>query len=977
MIKINCYRTLIITCLFTIASGSIKLNAQCTENFETVTAPALPTGWTANTLVDCAGSNAWVTSLTTPISGTRSAFVTAPGCVSDEVLYSRYFYINTSGAQLTFSRKHGLEVNWDGLVLEISINGGSFLDILTAGGSFVSGGYTHTLFFTDNPIGGRQAWSGTVTATSSVVNLPSSANGQLVVFRWRRGTDFSGSGTGVFIDNISITGCTTSTCSENFNAVTVPNLPAGWFAVTETDCAESNPWATTNTVFDSSPNSAFVNDPLCISDEYLYSSLFQIISPSAQLTFRRNNNLELGYDGLVLEISIDGASFTDILTAGCTFVAGPYDQTISNCCGNPLTGRLAWTGNSGGWVTTTINLPASAVGKIIILRWRRGTDSSIAATGAYIDGISISGSVCNTSCAGTITVSPTNGSICTGPQLLTATGAGPVYSWYRNHVLIGGASSATYSATLEGIYYTKSLISGCLVTSNITIIGPGSVAPILTGGDIYCIGTSVSIGMVETRNDQSYTWRQNGNIVHTIPVGSGGGSQYMNFSMDASKAGVYQVETVKTGCLPVMSNIINVGAPVITGLTLFKNCQGETIVKWNRVVPYPEFQLYQFEMNSNPTPPSFPGSTSDSAWTYNFLTPGSQYYFHVRSICSPGKWGAWVTLPVMTPPLLGLVISSGSICEVPTELTASGGSGVYSWYLDGNPIGGATGSTYVANSFGTYSVSSNNGTCDNISGDVVLTGLVPPSLEGSGVYCTGSLADMRVFTENEQSYEWYRIGNPIALRTVPIGGGGGNQSLAIAVNSSTEGVYEVITARPGCPALQSGPAYVDRCRVTFLELDYTCPTSVKFKWTSASNNFEYIVNQVNTPTGTVMTTFSHEATFSPLLPSTLYYIHVQGEANNPGGTGYCGAWTTISFTTPPGTSPPASAVWTGAVSTVWTNPANWQCGMVPGITTEVVVDGGLTNYPVISANTAIKKITVNPGASVNVNPGVVLTIVGN
>ena len=72
------------------------------------------------------------------------------------------------------------------------------------------------------------------------------------------------------------------------------------------DCTNSNPWVTISTTSDSPPNSVFVNDPDCISDEYLYSRLFQIASATAQITFRRNNNLEDGYDGMVLEISIGG-----------------------------------------------------------------------------------------------------------------------------------------------------------------------------------------------------------------------------------------------------------------------------------------------------------------------------------------------------------------------------------------------------------------------------------------------------------------------------------------------------------------------------------------------------------------------------------------------------------------------------------------------------------------------------------------------
>src|SRR6185436_17615521 len=95
----------------------------------------------------------------------------------------------------------------------------------------------------------------------------------------------------------------------------------------------------------------------------------------AQLSFRNNYNLESSFDGGVLEISIDNAAFADIITAGGSFVTGGYNQTMSTSFSSPIGGRQAWSANSGGYITTTVNLPASAAGKNIRLRWRLGTDN--------------------------------------------------------------------------------------------------------------------------------------------------------------------------------------------------------------------------------------------------------------------------------------------------------------------------------------------------------------------------------------------------------------------------------------------------------------------------------------------------------------------------------------------------------------------------------------------------------------------------
>lgn len=453
------YISLVSACIAYLIPGN-TVNAQCTQNFDGVTAPALPAGWTASTLVSCAGSTPWVTTSALFDSPPNSATTNDPNCVSDEVLVSPSFPISSTTAQLTFRRNHNLENNFDGMVLEISIGGGPFADIITAGGSFVAGGYNGTISSSfGNPIGGRQAWTGSSGGwVTTTVNLPASANGQSVVIRFRRATDNSVSGVGVNVDGISITGCTlTAPCAESFDTVTAPALPPLWTATSGVTCSNSAPWATVSTTFDSPPNSAFVNDPNCVSDEYLNSAPFSITSPTAQLSFRRNNTLENNFDGMVLEISIGGGPFTDIITAGGTFVAGGYNGTISTSFGNPIGGRQAWTGSSGGWVTTTVNLPAAANGQSIVLRWRRATDNSVSSTGAFIDGITISGSNCGVVfCSGT----PTPGTISGNT---TACAASPVSLTLSGQSTTPGVTLQWKSSTTSGGPYTN--ISGATNTT--------------------------------------------------------------------------------------------------------------------------------------------------------------------------------------------------------------------------------------------------------------------------------------------------------------------------------------------------------------------------------------------------------------------------------------------------------------------------------------------------------------------------------
>ncbi|MDI1315665.1 immunoglobulin domain-containing protein, partial [Flavobacterium sp.] len=173
------------------------------QNFDGVTAPALPSGWLS---IVTGEVTACVTSVSGSDTAPNSAFISNPASVSDKLLRTPTIAIVSAAAQLNFRHRYGFESGFDGGVLEIKIGAGAFTDIVAAGGSFVANGYTSTISSTfSNPIGGRSAWSGTNAAYVTVtVNLPAVAAGQNIQLRWRMGSDSSTGSTGWFIDTVSI-----------------------------------------------------------------------------------------------------------------------------------------------------------------------------------------------------------------------------------------------------------------------------------------------------------------------------------------------------------------------------------------------------------------------------------------------------------------------------------------------------------------------------------------------------------------------------------------------------------------------------------------------------------------------------------------------------------------------------------------------------------------------------------------------------
>jgi len=188
-------------------------------------------------------------------------------------------------------------------------------------------------------------------------------------------------------------------CLQPFDSVTPPALPAGWTATLVT--GDPPTWVTTNIGSDSPPNNLFVPDQDGISDKTIDSCNISIFSPTAQIKFRNSFNTEhdpppaeVFWDGFVIEVSVGGGAFQDLIDAGGSFVSGGYTGEIDGTANNPLAGRQAWSGDSGGYINSTINLPASFNGQTIKIRFRIGTDEAVAAPGVHIDGFQVIGGSC-------------------------------------------------------------------------------------------------------------------------------------------------------------------------------------------------------------------------------------------------------------------------------------------------------------------------------------------------------------------------------------------------------------------------------------------------------------------------------------------------------------------------------------------------------------------------------------------------------
>jgi hypothetical protein len=278
--------------------------------------------------------------------------------------------------------------------------------------------------------------------------------------------------------------------SENFDGVTTPTLPSSWGT---TASGSESPWITSTVSPNSSPNDVFVPDVPTVGNTELVSPIIAGPAAGAQLTFRNLFNMEaeassqtLGYDGMVLEISINGAAFVDITTGSNSFITGGYTRTISPDFTSPIAGRAAWSGLSAGttaspaYITSTINLPAAASGQNVRLKWRAATDSSVVASGATgvrIDNVLITTttSTCVSASAPVITSGPPSAPVIVGSLYsfqFTVTGNPP-----PTFSLSGSPLPPGLNLSASGLLSGTATSGGNGLFANITVTASNGVAP--------------------------------------------------------------------------------------------------------------------------------------------------------------------------------------------------------------------------------------------------------------------------------------------------------------------------------------------------------------------------------------------------------------------------------------------------------------------------------------------------------------------
>jgi uncharacterized repeat protein (TIGR01451 family) len=611
-----------------------------------------------------------------------------------------------------------------------------------------------------------------------------------------------------------------TTFTENFDGVAAPALPSAWTTAVLSGLEAS--WASTNGFSATAPNSVFAPDATTAGETVLISPSIPIISASAQMTFRQNYNLALRttshprstnyYDGGRLEISIGGGPFTEIQAAGGSFAAGGYNCTLATGTGNPLAGQ-AWGGTSGGWVTTTVNLPAAAAGQNVQLRWDLGTGANTsAATGWFIDAVSVQDSwfqCCtpNADVRATQSVSPNPGIV--GQNLsytLAIANAGPLaasnvavtdslpssvtfVSASPGCVNLGGSISCTIGTLpgggLSNIVVTVKPTSQGTITNSVTVTSTTAdpnlannqslntttvyIAPSITSQPTNAVavaGGNANFYVSATGSTPlNYQWTFGGSAITgatttTLGLANVQASQAGNYSVIVSNPSGSVTSTVAT--LTVLLPPLITRQPTNQTVVVGANATFQDSATGTAPLSY------QWLFNG-----SSPVGTSSNTLTLGNvqLSQAGSYSVVVTNVAG-SVTSAVATLTVLVPPSITLQPSNQTAVvggSANFQGVASGSTPLsYQWFLGGTALPGATGTTLGLTNVQTNQVGNYSFVATNAAGAVTsivahLTVLVPPSISSQPTNQTviaGSSASFQVSASGTSplNYQWWANG---------------------------------------------------------------------------------------------------------------------------------------------------------------------------------------------------------------------------
>ena len=684
----------------------------------------------------------------------------------------------------------------------------------------------------------------------------------------------------------------------------------------------------------------------------------------------------------------------------------------------PLLGTAASITASGGTVTGTVPLTTPA------------------GTGYRVRVVASSPSVTGTANDVNLTISTAPVSQATGPATV-ANGAlialavspaypGATYAWYSSRTgYLSAQQNPTTSTTTPGVtrYTVNVTLGSCTYSSYVDVTVQASTNPILTlntfsgslcqggtrtlvftisgnpfpNGNVLTAQLSDASGSFATPvslGTLAYSGLTTGNgLGVTIPASTAPGTGYRIRLVSSTPALVSNDNGSNLTLNAVPTATVSSNSPVAQAGTIVLN--GGPAVDGNSYV-----WTAQYASGGS----AVVGTSQNITLTNAQPSQSGSYTLTITNAagCTASAATSVVVTPAAPVTTLALGAFSGPLCA---------GTGYTLSYTAGGPSFGAgnTITAQLSDASGSFAAPVSIGAVSTTAvGTGTLGVTIPAAASGAGYRIRlvstspaiisnsgASLTITNLGTAAAGSNSPVMVGSPLSLTATGIAGAtyswvgpngytatGPNKTLGSATAANT-GTYSVTINLNGCSTTVSTSVVVNPAPVvasiqtSSLASGYCAGTALSVSFTAtgfaAGNIFTAQLSAAGgsfaspVPIGTLSGTTS--ATIAAVIPAgtapgTGYRIRVVGSQPATIGTdngmnisiGAANAYT-----------------WTGAVSTSWSNPANWSCGTVPTATSNVVIPAGLSLYPVAGAGSTAHDLSIASGASLTLGGQFVLT----
>jgi hypothetical protein len=344
------------------------------------------------------------------------------------------------------------------------------------------------------------------------------------------------------------------------------------------------------------------------------------------------------------------------------------------------------------------------------------------------------------------------------------------FTWPSNIEQYGGDGGQGYRKALIKPIHTVSTpttytvlahtisAAGCTTTVNLPItINPAPANQLQASSTSGCDNGRAAIGYNTGPGSVRFAFPAGVYNDGTMNPASGVTVQFFRFDkVSATTVFNVPVSTILNGCTTTVNFPITVNpapqVPVITpgNPTI---CQPQTV---SLTASGPSGVTYQWRTGNSP----ISGATSA---VYNTGTAGAYSVIVTNTANSCQATSAVSTVTVLTPPATTITPSGNiNLCAGATQLLTASAATSYQWYKDGQPISGATTSTYTASAAGSYTVQeSNDPRCTATSAATIIAFYPAPVASititsGTTSVCTGKPVTFTAPSGTGYRYVWKR-----------------------------------------------------------------------------------------------------------------------------------------------------------------------------------------------------------------------------